>query len=58
MRKFILIMSCIFAVVADMLFVWWAKSKDHHVMYLLAGIMTVNVICLLLVVISLIIIII
>src|ERR1035437_7769992 len=37
MNKLILFFSCVLAVVADMIWVWWAKGKDHPKWILLIG---------------------
>lgn len=39
MNKLLLLFSCILAVVADMIWVWWAKSKDHSKGLLITGYM-------------------
>ncbi len=37
MNKLILFFACLLAVVADMIWVWWAKSKDHSKSLLIIG---------------------
>jgi multidrug transporter EmrE-like cation transporter len=41
--KLILILSCVAAVVADMLLVWWAKKETHPVACLVAGVVMLNI---------------
>ena len=42
-NKLLLILSCAVAVVADMLFVWWAKSQNHPVWSWVVGIVLLNI---------------
>ena len=37
MNKILLFCSCLLAVVADMIWVWWAKSVDHSKSLLIIG---------------------
>lgn len=43
MNKLILILSCITAVIADMLFVWYAKKVDHPVHIAVTGLFLANI---------------
>ena len=43
MNKFLLIISCVVAVVADMLFVWWAKKDNHSNWAWIIGILLLNI---------------
>lgn len=43
MNKFLLVTSCVVAVVADMLFVWWAKKDSHPLWSWIIGIVLLNV---------------
>jgi multidrug transporter EmrE-like cation transporter len=43
MEKLILIASCVVAVAADMLLVWWAKQADHPAWILILGMILLNV---------------
>ena len=43
MEKIILIASCLVAVAADMLLVWWAKQADHPAWILIFGMILLNV---------------
>ena len=43
MNKIILILSCLLAVIADMLFVWYAKSLDHPKWSLVCGLIFTNI---------------
>lgn len=43
MNKLLLIASCVVAVIADMLFVWWAKKANHPTLALIIGIILLNV---------------
>ena len=43
MDKLLLIASCVVAVVADMLFVWWAKKETHPAWSWIIGIILLNV---------------
>ncbi len=43
MNKFLLISSCAVAVVADMLFVWWAKRVNHPIWSAIIGIILLNI---------------
>lgn len=43
MNKLILFTSCIVAVIADMLMVWWAKRADHPFWAVSVGIILLNV---------------
>lgn len=38
MDKVLLILSCVIAVAADMILVWWAKKEPHPVWLLLVGV--------------------
>jgi multidrug transporter EmrE-like cation transporter len=38
MNKFLLFLSCIIAVIADMGFVWWAKNPTHPIWFLVGAI--------------------
>jgi drug/metabolite transporter (DMT)-like permease len=38
MVKFLLILSCVIAVISDMCLVWWAKNPKHGILFLLIGI--------------------
>ena len=42
MEKIILVASCIVAVVADMLLVWWAKQGDHPTWILVLSLILLN----------------
>ena len=37
MNKLLLFASCFVAVIADMLFVWWAKRDDHPISAIVVG---------------------
>ncbi len=43
MNKLLLIASCVVAVVADMLFVWWAKRDNHPQWSWITGIVLLNI---------------
>ena len=43
MNKVLLIISCVVAVIADMLFVWWAKSENHPSWTWIVGILLLNI---------------
>jgi multidrug transporter EmrE-like cation transporter len=43
MNKILLILSCIVAVAADMLFVWWAKKDSHPTWSFIVGIILLNI---------------
>jgi multidrug transporter EmrE-like cation transporter len=43
MHKIILLTSCFAAVIADTLLVFYAKSKTHHLGFIIAGIALTNV---------------
>lgn len=43
MDKLILFTSCIVAVIADMLMVWWAKKAEHPVYAIVLGMILLNV---------------
>lgn len=43
MNKLILIISCIVAVISDMLFVWWAKKNTHPTWALIIGMILLNI---------------
>ncbi len=43
MQKLVLIASCIVAVLADTLFVFYAKLKTHHVWLLVAAMILMNI---------------
>ncbi len=43
MNKLLLIASCVVAVIADMLFVWWAKRGNHPTWSAVMGIILLNV---------------
>lgn len=43
MNKLLLFFSCALAVVADMLFVWWAKKPLHPKLSLIIGMILLNV---------------
>lgn len=43
LNKLLLIASCVVAVAADMLFVWWAKRDAHPVWSWIVGIILLNV---------------
>jgi multidrug transporter EmrE-like cation transporter len=42
-NKLILIISCIVAVISDMLFVWWAKRDNHPSWAMIIGIVLLNI---------------
>ncbi len=42
MNKLLLISSCVVAVIADMLFVWWAKRASHPMWSAIIGIILLN----------------
>ncbi len=42
MNKLLLIVSCVVAVAADMLFVWWAKRGSHPTWSAIVGIVLLN----------------
>ncbi len=37
------ILSCITAIVSDVLLVWWAKSDDHPTVHLVIGFILLNI---------------
>ncbi len=39
----LLICSCIVAVIADMLLVWWAKKEAHPLIFLIGGFILLNI---------------
>lgn len=39
---YLLIASCILAVVSDMSFVWWAKNSSHSLPFLIVGFVLLN----------------
>lgn len=43
MSKLLLLASCFVAVIADMLFVWWAKEDSHPKPAVIAGLILLNV---------------
>lgn len=43
MNKLLLFFSCIVAVIADMLFVWWAKRDNHPVFAMILGMVLLNI---------------
>jgi multidrug transporter EmrE-like cation transporter len=43
MNKLLLISSCVVAVLADMLFVWWAKEDAHRTWLWIVGIILLNI---------------
>ncbi|MCE9541856.1 hypothetical protein K8R03_04870 [Candidatus Kaiserbacteria bacterium] len=43
MNKLLLLSSCFIAVVADMLFVWWAKRESHPLSAVIIGMILLNV---------------
>jgi len=43
MNKFWLVVSCLTAVIADMLFVWWAKKDTHPSWAWIIGIVLLNI---------------
>src|SRR5271157_6044924 len=43
MKKLLLIISCVVAVVADMLFVWWAKKDNHPPFAIILGLVLMNI---------------
>ena len=43
MNKLLLIISCVVAVVADMLFVWWAKKDTHPNWSWILGMVLLNI---------------
>ena len=43
MSKLLLIASCVVAVVADLLFVWWAKEDAHPAWSWIVGIILLNI---------------
>ena len=43
MNKLILFISCIVAVIADTLFVFYAKTKNHNMILVIAGLILMNV---------------
>lgn len=43
MNKLLLIISCVVAVIADMLFVWWAKKSTHPSWSWISGLVLLNI---------------
>ena len=43
MDKLLLVASCIVSVIADMLFVWWAKKDTHPLPSLIIGMILINI---------------
>ena len=43
MNKLLLFFSCIVAVIADMSFVWWAKKASHPTLFMVLGLILMNV---------------
>lgn len=43
MNKLLLILSCIIAVIADMLFVWYAKKESHPVLAMIIALICSNI---------------
>jgi multidrug transporter EmrE-like cation transporter len=43
MNKLLLVASCVIAVAADMLFVWWAKKDTHPTVAVILGLILLNV---------------
>ena len=43
MNKLLLFASCFVVVIADMLFVWWAKKDNHSTASLVVGLILLNV---------------
>jgi multidrug transporter EmrE-like cation transporter len=41
--RLLLFASCIVAVVADMLFVWWAKEESHPIPAMVLGLVLLNI---------------
>ncbi len=43
MNKILLIASCLVAVIADMLLVWWAKKESHPLYAAILGMVLINI---------------
>jgi multidrug transporter EmrE-like cation transporter len=42
-NRLLLFLSCAIAVVADMLFVWWAKEESHPIFAIILGLVLANI---------------